>query len=333
MTQTLNNNLFGSKEWRDDFLKQQSITSIIDKIDIGDYSFHRLEKSYTVNDDRIGAIVQIKKDERTLRAIIDFKRGNAMWNQIIDVKFNIGNDCDYYIIIHGDSRNFHDYKDHTDDWEDSKYLVDVLLAYRVKVYTVCAERQSDEQDKVIYKYSCAPGQTYSSETFSEKLPSKRAFEEAEFMIFHWGASFIGFNESLFKPSEWFCGRGGNLQMGGIYMKDLDLFSNWSDSGLFMNAKPKSNEGIGMLEWIWEKNGRQELRDNYKGCKIRMYKKNGRPSKLSIRLLDKPFKEVAALNYEERGDYGELVYFQESTFGEVIDNLVHDKPSMKMAVNS
>ena len=323
---------FGTSKWKEDFYKQESLTRIIDSTDIDDYKFHKIEKSYTVNYDRVGAIVQIKKDGRTLRAIIDFKRGDPTWNQIVDVTFSLGNDCDYYLFVHGDSLNLPDNESSSDDLEDSQRLLDVLLAYRIDAYLVSAERQSNEQDKIMYEYCCDPGQTYSSETFTDKLPSKRVFDEAEFMIFHWGSNSLYTPNTQFKPSEWFVGHGGNLRMGGYVIRDLERFSSWSDRGLFMNAVPESNEAIESLEWLWE-NKRKELRNAYKDCKIRLYKKNGRASKLSVRILSKAFKEIPHLAFEERDHFGEVVFCEEVSFNEVIEDLFNDMPAMKMAVNS
>ena len=118
MTPMTYSNEFGSGKWKYDFLTESSLTSIIDSTDIEDYEFHRIEKKYTVDDDRVGAIVQIIKDGRTLRAIIDFKRGDPTWNQIMNVTFNLGNDCDYYIFIHGDSLSLPDNEGSSDDLED-----------------------------------------------------------------------------------------------------------------------------------------------------------------------------------------------------------------------
>ena len=316
---------FGSPRWIEDFYKQESLTRIINSTYIEGYEFNKVERRYSIDDDRVGAIVQIKKNGRTLRAIIDFKRGDVAWDQIIDTKFNIGNDCDFLIAVHGDSRNSEDMRDGD---IDAEYLVDVLIAYGVKAYLVSAERQPDEKGQVKYEYLCAPGQKYSSETISEKLPSKRAFEEAEFwMLHHHVHSGMSCN-IITKPSDWSFGCEGSG--GDLY--GLRLRSKWTDKGIFMNAKPETEEGINTLEWIWA-NKRKELRGEYQNCKIRMNKKGDRPSNMSVRILEKPFTEFPYLDYHEKGDLGEMIYYGEDKFYDLINELLADMPPMKMAVNS
>jgi hypothetical protein len=334
---------FGTSKWKEDFYKQDSLTSVIDSTDIEDYEFHRIEKTYTVNDDRVGAIVQIKQNDRMLRVIIDFRMGFATCDQIMDVKFNIGTDCDYFIIIYEDSRKFEDQMEYWDDVLDAQCFLEVLVAYQVKAYLVRANNALVDKGPIGYQYHCtSSGGIYSSDSFSKKLPSKRRFQHAEFMTYHFGIDSHYNTHVMFRPAEWCFGSETNLQMGGICInKELDLFSNWTDRGFFMNAVPESEEGIRMLEWIWE-NKREQLRKEYNdstnrasinGLKLKMYKKDGRPAKLSIRLSPRPFLEIAYLVDCEKRNYGEMVYCEESFFGDLIDELINDMPVMKIAVNS
>ena len=99
----------------------------------------------------------------------------------------------------------------------------------------------------------------------------------------------------------------------------------------MIAKPEMEGGINELAWIWE-NKRQQLKDSYKGCKIRMNKKKGCPQKLSIRLLNRPFSEVPYMNHNEKEQYGEKIFFGEDKLHDIISNLLHDMPAIKMVAN-
>jgi hypothetical protein len=313
---------FASPKWIEDFLSENSLTSIIDSTDIEDYEFHRIEKTYTVNNDRVGAIVQIRKGGRTKRAIIDFKRGDATWDQLMDMTFNFGNDCDYQIAVYDYSQNV---EDDRDDHIHAECLVDCLVAYGCKVYMVRGERTPGHQGSVRYEYSCvSSGDEYSSETFSEKLPSKRQFEHAEFMTLHYGLD-CGYNTyAMFRPAEWNFGNSRSFVKNGYDMKDLDLLTTWSDSGLYMIAIPKSDEGFLAIQWI-SKNKRKELRKEFKNCKIRLYKKNGLPARLSVRILDKPFREVAHLGNQKKDRYGELVHYEENNWLDILENLLDDMP--------
>ena len=213
---------FGSPKWIEAFLTEESLCSIIDSTDIEDYEFHRVEKSYTVDDDRVGAIVQIKKDRRMLRVIIDFKRGYGTWNQIMDMQFNLGNDCDNLIAVHGDNPEDGDEEDLYYDSFVAKRLIEVLIAYGVEFCIVIAKSQSEGQGQVRYKYSHDDDLKLVSEKFKTKLPSKRIFEETEFMLFCWGGDMEWGNDRCLDISAWHLERGKTFRMGIIVLKDLDL---------------------------------------------------------------------------------------------------------------
>jgi len=63
------------------------------------------------------------------------------------------------------------------------------------------------------------------------------------------------------------------------------------------------------------------------------KKDGLLSKLTVRVLEKPFKEFPNLNAKEKIDYGHVVYYEDNYFYEVLDGLFLDMESVKEAVNS
>ena len=312
---------FGSGKWKKEFYREKSLTSIIDSTDIKGYEFHRIEKKYTVDDNRVGAIVQIELSGRKKRVIIDFQRGESTWEQLMDITFNIGNGSDSLIAVHGDSRNIENENNDADEFLlPPECFVNVLLAYKVEAYLVRAERQSSCQEYITYEYSCNPKK--SSETFSGKLPSKRQFEKAEFWNLHWESNLQCGCERLYNSSDWF--NGGRT---GYTVNGLELVPKWSDRGFFLMGIPESNNGVELLEWLW-KNKRQEFRNEYDECKIKMYKKNGRPSKLSIQLSDMPFKEVLLSDFRGREYYGDYAFVQECFLGELIENLVDGKPIVK-----
>jgi len=321
---------FGSKKWKETFYKQSELTTIIDSIEIEKYKFLKIEKKYTVtnDNDRIGAVVQIEQNGRLKRVIIDVIDGSATYDQIMDVKFNIGNDCDYYIVIHNPlsvtRRSFKDDRENEDDFINVECLVDVLCAYDVKLYMAVAERLTQDDGCVRYQYASSEYPTYSSVTISKKLPSKRQFEQAEFIMFHWGGGIVTMG-GIFEPDNWYFGRAGNLEMGGYFdSHDINFISNWTDDGLFMNAVSKTDKGIELLNWLW-KNRREELQDKCKGYKMSFQKRKGRPARLSVRVLDKPFKEVPHSDYNERDRFGEIVYLEEYDFREYVEDLLTDMP--------
>jgi hypothetical protein len=325
---------FESKEWKRDFLKKESLSRIINCTDISGYHFYGIEKTYTVNQDRVGAIVLVQNYDEMLRVAIDFKSGFASWNQIIDLTYNLGDDCDYKIAVHGDNS---EYADDQNDYHDSivaERLADVLLAYGVNIKLVTAEVQSDDQGEIKFNFSHDTDFRCITEKFTSKLPFKRLFEETEFMLFHWGRDDEDEYRQfmLWEVSEWPLKRGKEFRLGRIIMNDLDLYSTWSDRGFFLNAAPESDEGIGKLEWIWE-NKQDELKIEYFDCDIRMHTKDGRASKLSIRLLERPFNQLVHAHYREKNDLGFLAYSSDSRFGEFLEELLDDMSAMKTPVNS
>ena len=332
---TICNNIeFGSNKWNEKFYQYRFLMGILFSTDIPNIEFHKIEKKYIINDDRIGAIVQVKRLDRILRVAIDFKCGYATWDQVIDLTYNIGNDCDFLIAVHGDDAS---YDDADTEWDENflaERLADVLLAYGVNIKLVTAKVQSDDQGKIKFNFSHDTDFICISEKFKTKLPSKRIFEETQFNLFFWGGDMEGDNYCRISDvSAWALERGSTFIMGCFSAKtELDVCGTWSDRGFFLNAAPDSEEGIRQLEWIW-KNKRDELRKMYENCNRRMYYKKGRPSKLLIRLLDKPFKEVMHYDFEEKYDLGHYIHDQERNFGIFLEDLIADMPPMQMAVNS
>ena len=325
---------FGTSKWNKPFFQDHFLRGILYSTDITNIDFHKIEKKYMIDDDRIGAIVQVKRLDRILRVAIDFKCGYATWDQIIDLKYNIGNDCDFIIAVHGDDAS---YEDDDNEWDDNfiaERLADVLLAYGVNIKLVTAEVQPDDQGEIKFNFSHDTDFSCISEKFKTKLPSKRIFEETKFNLLVWGGDKEGANYyRLLDVSAWALERGSTFIMGRISAKtELDIFGTWSDRGFFLNAVPDSEEGIRQLEWIWN-NKRDEVRKVYETYFMRMYYKKGRPSKLLIRLLDKPFKEVVHYDFQEKYDLGYYIHNQEFSFAEFLEDLITDMPAMKMAVNS
>ena len=319
---------FGSPKWKEEFYRQKSLTSIIDSTDIKGYEFHRIEKTYTVNDDRVGAIVQIQKDGKKKRAIIDFKRGDSTWDQLIDMKFSIGSSCDYFIAVYDNSWDFRDENNNTEDGTDSESLVECFAAYGVKTYLVSASREVSERRSLRHEYSCFFSiEEYTGELISEKLPTKRQFQHAEFMMSHRNVYGAHNSTIMLNPEDWNFGDKSNLIMFFEEMDEIDIFSNWSDSALFMNVVAKSDKGVESLEWIWV-NKRKELQQEYKDCKIRLYKKDGRPSKISVRILGIGFNELQNLTYSEKSYCGRSSYIEEHDFSQLIEDFLSDMPVNK-----
>ena len=324
---------FGTSKWNKPFFQYNFLMGILYSTDIKNIEFHKIEKKYMIDDDRIGAIVQVKRLDRILRVAIDFKCGYATWDQVIDLTYNIGNDCDFQIAVHGDDAS---YKDDTSDLDENflaERLADVLLAYGVNITLVTAKFQSDDQGEIKFNFSHDTDFSCISEKFKTKLPSKRIFEETKFNLLFWGGDMEGENcYRISDVSAWALERGSTFIMGCFSAKaELDICGTWSDRGFFLNAVPLSEEGIRQLEWIWN-NKRDELRNQYDNYNRRMYYKKGRPSKFLIRLLDKPFKEVMHYDFQEKYDLGYYIHDQERNFREFVEDLIADIPSMKMVVN-
>jgi len=88
--------------WQKHFQEKETIQNILDAAGLsGSHDFVQINSKYLIDDNRIAIIALIKrKNSKVLeKLIIDVIAGNSSFDQVIDVVYNIGSDCDYRMII------------------------------------------------------------------------------------------------------------------------------------------------------------------------------------------------------------------------------------------
>ena len=62
--------------------------------------FKDIAKQYLINNDRVSIIATMEDEDKHLeRAIIDVKTGFPTWEQMMDVTYAIGEDCERKIVV------------------------------------------------------------------------------------------------------------------------------------------------------------------------------------------------------------------------------------------
>lgn len=312
---------FGSS-WRDHFTGEDTIISLLNNVGISDHVFKNIYRRYSIDHNRYGLVINtVKKDTGYLvRIVLDVKLGEPTWNQLMDVTYSIGADCDIKIVIFDGEKN----SDSFGGSSLAESFCEVVNKSGVSIYLVQVKAAMDDgrKSEVEYEVMVDP-KDYTDAPYS-KLPSKRRFDEIEFWVLHYDP-FCGFDPpAVVKPHCWI-GYSSWRRSG-----DLDLTPTWTDEGFFMHAIAESGPGADTLKWLWE-NRHDEIREHYKGCKVKLHKKSGTPHKLSVRLWEVPFRNFIYSTADEKDYYADEFFGGEREFSEFMDSLIMDREPEKKAV--
>jgi len=329
-----------SKKYIEQFSKEETILNLFDAIKLNNYIFDRIERTYTFDDDRCGLIIQMvdKNTRRLSRVIIDIKHGEPTYRQLLDLTFDIGNDCDHKIAVFDRAQNEMDKSDPS----ANEYLADnlgwLLNFYEVSIHLVSARALLKAEGEIEFEFRHLQGYKELYENLNLELPSKREFEIAEFWTVYYDAV-PGIDPSfIFKPEYWmyYC---PYREFAG-----LKITPTWTDKGFFMNVITETNSEL--LEWLLEykEDKMCEFTNEFQarfesiegvpacGSQVIVDKKSGVLQKLSVMLTDKPFKEIIYSSPEEKKEFAGIVYSMVANFAEFIDELIGSRESDKKSVN-
>jgi len=124
--------------WRECFSDKELIRDILSAVDEKHLHFKDIAKQYLIDDDRLSLILTLEDEDKHLeRAIIDVKTSFPTWEQMMDVVYTIGQDCETKIVIF-DGVEKEDEDDHLgiacgflEMLIDSRLQLDILMVDKV----------------------------------------------------------------------------------------------------------------------------------------------------------------------------------------------------------
>jgi hypothetical protein len=311
-----------NREGEDLFAKQETITRLLESIELSDYEINRIDHTYRIDPDRNGAVVILKdkKTERLLKATIDFKHGIPSWQQMMDLTFGIGEGSDIRIAVYDqtDSENKIGVRDEDEYMAGS--FVSVLKASGLNAHLVRMTASLRKGRTPDIEFRPVP-EEYLSETTLKNLPSRTEFEKAEFFVFYNDQLYPADPPISMQPDLWF-GDIESLVSGSAITSAL-----WNEQGIFLEAIFETFEDLEELRFLWNCK-RGEILDHYKECEVRIEKGDNGVQKLVVKLSCVPFKDFVLSDLEGKQTladlylYGdrEFVTFMGELLGEIRDNV-------------
>jgi len=327
---------FDCNKYLDHFSKEETVQSIVSRITSNNGTFSSIEKKYTFDEDRCGLIVQMtdKNTKRLSRVIIDIKHGKPTYQQLLEMTFDIGNDCDYSVAIFDDAHNENDEINPSACAHLAGSLVNLLNAYGGNAYLAILETEDDK--KLELRYLLMLNKHLNRKGL--EMPSKREFECAEFWTVYFDSVPTGSPSATFCPEYWLDYQPYRIIAG------LKIIPTWTDDGFFMDIFSETEPEL--LEWLLEYKGDkirefvnqfQAQLESYEGApacgsEIIVDKKSGVMHKLSVMLTGQPFKEFVYSSVEKKKRFAEMVYYTKVNFYEFIEKLLEDRGSNKKTPN-
>jgi hypothetical protein len=273
------------KESAADFLQKHKIVNVETIFDISEYD---------LDSDRKGLILNIKEKIAIdiCKVIIDVKFGKPSFEQMHDVIYNIGADCDKRVLVFTDSTNSRDYEKMGADLEIVRNLLLAINSKSLGLYLVKLAVTREYElfiNELIYDPHDDP------KDFAAPLPSQMEFLEEVF----WQLYYIPLEKILL--IEWKPFGDGFFNRNGIgSRRDLvhvEVMLKWSDSGLFFHVV-ENERSPGGLKNIWN-NKSQILKRIFNGCKMKFNVKSEKRSELVIKVWDLPIDYLVGANRYEK----------------------------------
>lgn len=316
MSKISKQNLSTKLEGENLFAKQETIARLLQSIELSDYDFIRIDRTYRIDPDRNGVVVILKdrKTENLLKATIDFKHGKPSWQQMMDITFGIGEGSDIRVAVH-DQPDSYDWTDDDEGEYMAESFVSILTGCGLKAYAVRMDvrLRNGRSPEIEFTVISDPE---TKKTSFEKLPSREEFEQAEFWLFYYDQLYPADPPRVLEPEFWF---GGIATFVHSWAKTSAI---WNDQGIFLEAIFKTPEEIETLKRLTETKQAQLL-DHYQGCDMRIETTSEGSQKLVIRFSKATFKDFVLSDGEGKQTLADLYLYGDSEFVTVMDELVSE----------
>jgi hypothetical protein len=308
------------------FVKKDTIEDLLNKIGIDKQKFVGIESTKIISDERFSVIFNTIKEGNGIkgRHIIDVISTEPTWQQLMDVTFGAGADCDTKIVIYDNSAQWND---RVSNRNTAAKFASINNDCGLDTYVLGAtalERRNKDELKISYAIEASPKVGY--ETYYRKLPTKEEFEQAEFWLYFDEYS-AAVQERIYNPDWWI---GGPV----VYFIDevIDAFPIWNEDGIFMRATADNFSGHQTLIELLDTK-RNEIEQHFKGCDLKIHWIPDSPIEITAKYDDRPFGDFVSMNIEEKyrcaGKCRNILSEFRAFFEELIDNI--DRADQKMAV--
>ena len=154
------------------------------------HDFVRVNSRYLIDDHRVAVILLLKRKGTEIldKVIVDAIAGWASFEQIMDVIYNIGVDCDYRVVLYDENRK--DRSDlqsenwHGEDWRGDSVIGTMLtslldyLSGHVSLSVMGIDFEISESTALTFR--CLNIESIIKDNRNSEMPDRQTLEEAEF---------------------------------------------------------------------------------------------------------------------------------------------------------
>jgi hypothetical protein len=278
----------------------QQINKILNHIDQDQFETEETLSTYEKNGNRRGIIFTAKEAEtgEMQKIIMDAIDGEPSLNQIRDLTYNIGADCNKRIILY----TLKNTGKHKNKYRHEKEMVRKFArnnnVCRVETLIINVSLSSDNT----CKYKIEECIDINDWTTFKRLPSKLEFDKAVFKVFYIQTDwFEGYEhvEHMDDFEGWFSGTYWCLDLPGISCR----YPVWEEDGLFAQAVSISTQGKQQLQSI-KKN--KNLKEMFINRETFFEKDLQGDFTLSIKLWDRPLSYFTKSSSEDKKRIAEFL---------------------------
>ena len=308
------------------FSEKDTIEDLMDQIGISEQKYTGIETTSKIKDDRFYVIFKTIKDGHGNkgRHIIDVIIGDPTWQQMMDVTFDAGCECDTRIVIYDEAAQWND---RVSNRNTAAKFASINNDCELDTYVLGATvLEGLNKDELNISYTIEASPNVGFETHYRKLPTQKEFEQAEFWLYFDEYS-AAVQERIYNPDWWI---GGPV----VYFIEevIDAFPIWNEDGFYLRATAYNFSGHQTLAELLE-NKRNEIGQHFKGCDLKIHRISDSPIGITVQYDYRPFSEFVSMSIEEKNKCAEncrniLSEFR-SFFEELIEDI--DRTEQKMAV--
>ena len=299
-----------TKQFSNDSTCESEVKEIFNALEITDHRFKNIVTRYQIDDDRVSVVINtITKKGNIGRVLIDVINDEPTWFQLINVNFEIGQDCEIKIIVYNDSYC------HKGDKTAALTWATIKRDY----YAIGATVLRDSNDKFKATYEIDPDHYYfmkedydtsDIKDFDREL-TKKDMQILEFEI-HKDGAFQLWNPPIIRdPGHWGASH-------TVYHERYYNYSYyWEKEGYYNSAFIDSDSDSNFFKWLIE-NKYDVIKEKYKNHKIEILTESGKITGIAVLVWEKPYSDYLRSNSEEKEEI-----FEECFKNHTLPGLIED----------
>ena len=301
MTNTKRNNV-NFKEMLSDTAE---VTNILNCLGLDYLQVQEILSSYQKYNNRFGVIFMVKdnKKEKLQKIIIDAIDGEPNTNQVKELTYDQGADCDKRIVLYTLENPNCKKNEYSHETEIAVGFVTVNNDCGFETFIVDVSLDSEKN----LKYAAQIFPDGKRRTSIEKLPTKQECEKAVFKVYYSYTDEVGSDDSCWHEcycdeglEGWFKGDCGCLDMMSIKFK----YPVWNEKGLFAQEDSNPQQAAKELH-LYEENNKIYCKNEFLNREVTFETADSGKTSTFIKLWDKPlsfFTNASPANKEVIVEY-------------------------------